>query len=128
MADANAARRHEADTMDGRRIVIVAIALCVLIAACIAGAGWLTHAMAHRYARPVYHEPAGLPQTDGPPLEPDPAATLARFRAEKQALLQSYAWVDRPHGIARMPIEDAMRIVAAQAAATPASRSPESGR
>jgi hypothetical protein len=128
MADVNPARRHEADAIDGRRIVIVAIALCALIAACIAGAGWLTHAMAHHYARPVYREPAGLPQTDGPPLEPDPAAALARFRAEKQALLQGHAWVDRAHGIVRMPIEDAMRIVAAQSADTPASRSPESGR
>ncbi|HTV51226.1 MAG TPA: hypothetical protein VME21_08555 [Steroidobacteraceae bacterium] len=44
-----------------------------------------------------------------PRLQIDPAADLARYRAREQALLGSVGWVDRAHGIAHVPIEDAMQ-------------------
>jgi hypothetical protein len=45
-------------------------------------------------------------------LQVDPARDIAAFRAEKQQLLDSYGWVDREHGIARIPIERAMAMLA----------------
>jgi hypothetical protein len=55
---------------------------------------------------------------------------LADFRAREEALLTSYGWVEKDKGLARIPIDEAMRIVAAHglpkfevpaaAAATPA--------
>ncbi len=37
---------------------------------------------------------------------------LAEFRAQEEALLTSYGWVEKDRGIARLPIDVAMRIVA----------------
>lgn len=37
---------------------------------------------------------------------------LAEFRAQEDALLTSWGWVEKDKGIARMPIEEAMKIVA----------------
>jgi hypothetical protein len=37
---------------------------------------------------------------------------LAEFRAQEDALLSSYGWVEKDRGIARIPIDEAMRIVA----------------
>ena len=37
---------------------------------------------------------------------------LAAFRAQEAAILSSYAWVDKEHGIVRIPVADAMRLVA----------------
>lgn len=37
---------------------------------------------------------------------------LAEFRAQEDALLASYGWVEKDKGIARLPIDVAMRVVA----------------
>lgn len=47
-----------------------------------------------------------------PTLQTDPAADMRAYRAEAERRLHSYGWVDRDRGIARVPIEDAMRHVA----------------
>jgi hypothetical protein len=121
MADADPRFAREPDAVDGGRIVMVAGALIATIALSVIASALVTRGLAHHFARPPVASTA-LPATDGPPLEPDPAATLARFRAEKRALLDGYGWVDRAHGIARIPIDEAMRIVAARATtATPAA-------
>ena len=65
-------------------------------------------------------EPSGGPGVAAPPamaapsLESAPQDQRARYFAEKQRLLESYAWVDRRAGIARIPLEQAMRIMAAR--------------
>jgi len=46
-----------------------------------------------------------------PRLEPDPLAPGLRLRAEEEAALTSYAWVDRQAGVARIPIDRAMEIL-----------------
>ena len=43
-------------------------------------------------------------------VESEPRA-LAEFRAREDLLLGSYGWIDRDRGLARMPIEEAVRIV-----------------
>lgn len=47
-----------------------------------------------------------------PRLQTDPAGDLRRYRASMERTLHSYGWVDRQHGLARIPIEEAMRRVA----------------
>jgi hypothetical protein len=44
-------------------------------------------------------------------LTSEPAA-LAEFRAQEEALLASYGWVEKDRGVVRIPITEAMRIVA----------------
>lgn len=50
----------------------------------------------------------------GPRLELDPPSDLAKLRAREQTQLDGYGWVDRDKGIARIPIAQAMKDVAAR--------------
>jgi hypothetical protein len=43
-------------------------------------------------------------------VESEPRA-LAEFRAREDVLLGSYGWIDKERGVARMPIDEAVRIV-----------------
>ncbi|WP_448192569.1 hypothetical protein [Azospirillum sp. sgz301742] len=52
---------------------------------------------------------AAMPE---PRLQTDPAADMRAYRAEAERTLHSYGWVDRAAGIARIPIDEAMRRVA----------------
>ena len=54
-------------------------------------------------------------QTSGPGIgfmRPDPAADLAAFEAAETKKLNTLAWVDRKAGIARIPVDDAMVLIA----------------
>lgn len=55
-----------------------------------------------------------LPVYPAPRLQFDPAADLQRFTAEELSHLNSVGWVDKSHGIVHIPIDEAMRRVAAQ--------------
>ncbi|KAA3450598.1 hypothetical protein C7I87_11040 [Mesorhizobium sp. SARCC-RB16n] len=50
----------------------------------------------------------------GPTLQHSPGADLAAFRKQEDEELGKLAWVDRGAGIARIPIEDAMKLIAAR--------------
>jgi hypothetical protein len=47
-----------------------------------------------------------------PRLQARPEVELAELRAQEDAILGSYAWVEKDRGVVRIPIEEAMRIVA----------------
>ncbi len=47
-----------------------------------------------------------------PRLVASEPAVLAEFRAQEEAFLTSYGWVEKDKGLARMPIDAAMKIVA----------------
>jgi hypothetical protein len=52
-----------------------------------------------------------------PRLQADPAADLHAFRAEQERALKGYGWTDREHGLARIPVDRAMQILARRGAA-----------
>lgn len=54
------------------------------------------------------------PRVEVPPprLQTNPASDLARLRAEEDAKLNSYGWIDRRSGVIRIPIERAMELTA----------------
>lgn len=57
--------------------------------------------------------PAGQPL--GPPgLQTTPWTDLTRFRAEQNAYLHGYGWVDEQAGVARVPIEKAKALLLKQ--------------
>jgi hypothetical protein len=66
-----------------------------------------------------------------PRLQTDPERDLRLYNAAKQARLTSYGWVDRTHGVVHIPIDEAMRRLAARGiagwpgGATPAGKSAE---
>ena len=45
-------------------------------------------------------------------LQADPTADMTKFAKEEEAALRSYAWVDRAGGVARIPVDRALEIVA----------------
>ena len=53
---------------------------------------------------------------EGAALESAPQFDLARYRSEKRELLESSEWVDAQRGIVRIPIANAMDILARPAA------------
>lgn len=55
---------------------------------------------------------ADRPNAASPALQAQPREDLDAYRRRKQAELETLGWQDRAAGIARIPIEDAMRIVA----------------
>lgn len=57
-----------------------------------------------------------------PQLEVTETADLAAQRAAEQRILSTYGWVDREHGVVRIPIERAIELLAAS---HPASRMPD---
>src|SRR5665213_4612615 len=61
------------------------------------------------------HGPSDAPRgvTAAPRLQIDPAHDLQTYRAAQQRQLATYGWVDRSRGIVRIPIDQAMRDVAA---------------
>ena len=56
-----------------------------------------------------------------PRLQLSPAEDLQAMRARERQVLGSYGWVDRPHGVVRIPIERAMALIAQRVPATQAS-------
>ena len=61
-----------------------------------------------------------------PRLDAHPERTLAEVRKRETAALEGYAWIDHDAGIARIPIEQAMRLLAERG--WPSKVEPESGR
>ncbi|HJV79461.1 hypothetical protein [Noviherbaspirillum sp.] len=53
-----------------------------------------------------------VPSAASPELQSAPQQERARYFAEKQHLLTSWGWIDKQRGIARIPVDEAMRIMA----------------
>jgi hypothetical protein len=45
-----------------------------------------------------------------PRLQTNPRGDLQNLREQEDALLKGYSWVDKPSGIVRIPIDQAMRL------------------
>jgi hypothetical protein len=106
----SSAGRTEHRDVDARAIVLLGAALAgfILLAIFILG---LIYGVP---PRPLPGEAASnLPGRDLPVLQTDPHADLEAYTAEKDRALHGYGWVDRTAGIAHVPIEDAMRMIAA---------------
>src|ERR1700744_5907649 len=67
-----------------------------------------------RAGAPGAFRPAAESAFPTPALQIKPQDDLKRFELEQHKALSGYAWVDRSKGIARIPIAEAMRIVAAR--------------
>lgn len=94
----------------GARAVLlgaVAIACGVLLAAL---ASWLLW----RYWEPAGPDAASFPVVAPPALQSAPQREREQYFADKRRLLESWQWIDQQAGIARIPIEQAMQIMAAR--------------
>ena len=109
-------RKHETRDVSMRWMAISAVILVVLLIAAFVSMRWMFDLFEAREAR-RQPEPATLVSDPGPasPPEPrlqaNPRLELLEMRAEENEVLQSYGWVDRDKGVARVPIDEAMKIV-----------------
>ena len=120
MAPAAPERRmlHERDAIATRRIgVLLALFVLTIMASAAVSFGVLRAlgGMRGDTAAAVHADPRE--RYPAPRLQPQPRSDLARYRAEKNALLTTYRWIDRAHGIVGIPSERAMALVAARASA-----------
>lgn len=107
------------ETRDVPMVPVVAgvVALVIMLSAVVVVSTWLGGSW---IGRPLaLEQPAGLatpivpPPPPEPRLEEQPGAQLREVRAAEDAILTSAAWVDRPHGVARIPIDRAIDLLAA---------------
>lgn len=115
-ASASQARGHEQRDVSLRPVVFASIGLAVLILVAVVSMRLLFDFLLARAIR--HSSPAnplalaeGKPLPPEPRLLPQPIEQLRALRAEEDAVLGSYGWVDRKQGIVRVPIEQAMKLV-----------------
>jgi len=107
---------HEESDVNVRAIVGFGAGLIVLAVVVHFFLWWLLGAynrQAERSQSHIYPLAAGRQEQDppGPRLQNNPQQDMRELRSKQEALLKGYAWVNREGGVARIPIEEAMRIV-----------------
>ena len=76
-------------------------------------------ALVLRERGPAANTPPHPFRGETPLLQGAPQPDRAAYLDEKRRLLGSYGWVDREAGIARIPLEEAMRLLAARGGSAP---------
>jgi hypothetical protein len=115
---------HETRDVPLVPVVLAVVALLVMIGATLVASTWIAGAWIGRpfaLDRPTgLATPAVPPPPPEPRLEEEPGSQLRGVRAAEDALLAGTAWVDRQGGVARIPIDRAIDLMAAD---PPPSRS-----
>ncbi|MBV8806748.1 MAG: hypothetical protein JO042_16940 [Sinobacteraceae bacterium] len=115
---------HE-DTDVGTRLIWIGVPM--LIVSVIALAFLVLWLFSGRIVERTIHLP--LPRYPTPELQVTPTEDLVKFRAEHLQRLNSTGWIDKAHGIAHIPIDEAMREVANEGISDwPAPPVPPGGR
>lgn len=108
-------RRHEQRDLRIRTLMLGLVVLGVLVAASVLAMKGLQE-LAETRARAREPQPSPLAEAGvvppQPRLESTPGEILARLRALETMQLTGYGWVDRPSGIAKIPVHRAMEIIA----------------
>jgi hypothetical protein len=107
---------HESNRIRLRGLLVFTVALIVTIVVVQIGLGLVME----RLARPKEQPDALYPgrraievdQFPNPRLQKNPADDLARMKEEEQQRITSYGWVNRKTGIARIPVDRAIEILA----------------
>ena len=107
MPDRHQPHRMPEDAVPGaHRAAIVGggLALVIVLVAVMSYVIW------HAFGTP---HTAAAPQAGPKLMQPAPQPARERYQREKDRLINSYGWVDRRLNIARIPIDEAMRMLAA---------------
>lgn len=106
---------HEPNRFSARIVLAAGAGLAVTIAL----AFWLVFAMFEDYAargEPPSELPPSLrqaiQQSGEPALSPRQPLQLEQMRAAERKVLNTYAWIDKQEGLARIPIDRAIDILA----------------
>ena len=107
---------HEESDVNVSAILRYGIGLFVIAAIVHLFLWWLlgVYEGQHERAQTQVYPMAAEQQNRLPPsprLQDNPQQDLQDLRAKQKALLEGYGWVNKEAGVARIPIEEAMRIV-----------------
>ncbi len=109
--------RHEPSDVNVRAIILTGIGIVILAAILYILLWLLFEALSDRQVGlhlpppPLADRPSG-PLPPEPRLQSSPSTDLREMRAEEDAILHSYGWVDEQAGVVRIPIERAMKLLA----------------
>ena len=107
---------HETRDVNIRLISLFGLSMVVLLAGSLALMGWLFGVLA---GEPVGHG-RSTPRAEmrsrppAPRLQTSPTRDMQEMLHAENARLQSYGWIDHASGMARMPIDRAMELLATQ--------------
>jgi len=108
---------HETRDFNIRVVALFAVSLAILLAGSLALMAWLLDIFE---VTPAGYGPQGAPiaanppRPPGPRLQTSPRGDMQEMLRAENAQLQSYGWVDRAAGMARMPIDQAIQVVLEQ--------------
>jgi hypothetical protein len=106
------------------RIIGISTALLVFGVAASMGASAWWYVAHHRAANAPRTVPRQTSFTNGPAAEPDILRDRRAVAVAVEQRLNGYAWVDRDAGVARIPIERAMALLANGVKPAPAPQEP----
>jgi len=126
LAARSAESGHEISDISPLRVALTGLALAAVIAATMLaayGLFYLFHGSENR-ARPapspLSYAPEPVPE---PRLQAEPGEELKALRADEDAALKSYGWIDQEKGVVRIPIDRAIDILAERGLPARASKS-----
>ena len=117
------ARKHENRNPPIGYIVLTAFSVVLMMVACNAIIWFMMDKLTKKRPLDTAVEARGiviapnlelLKRFPAPNLQISPHDDLMALRARENAELNSYGWVDRPHGVVRIPIERAMDLIIAR--------------
>lgn len=115
-------RRHEQRDL-GLGILFGILGGVIVLMAVAAGGMVVFQNLAEERARRAESPPSPMIEEVSPPsprLESAPGQVLGELRERERVQLQSYGWVDPEAGLARIPVERAMEIIARRGGELPA--------
>jgi hypothetical protein len=103
---------YETKDISLRLVVIFLAGLAILIAISLLVLWGMYTFLANRQASRMVPLPplAESQQPPEPRLQPAPSQELKHLRAEEEAVLNSYGWINKEAGVVRIPIERAMEL------------------
>jgi hypothetical protein len=110
--------RHETVDVDARAVTRFGIALVILCIGALLLLGFVFNYFLHREEARNPKPPSAGVNVDArrlppePRLQPTPILDLKQMQAAEDQILRTYGWLDQGRGVARIPIEDAMDILA----------------
>ena len=106
---------HEEADINIRTVLMFAGGLAVIVITSALLMGLLFRVLSNQAAtNDPQVSPLALPGGQSPPapnLLTDEPAGLRKFQAEEASKLQGYGWVDQQGGVARLPIEEAKKLI-----------------
>lgn len=107
---------YEESDISPRPVLLTGVGIAAIVVICgLIGLGILAWDFRTRAEQPSEAPSIARGVRVSPPeprLQSSPRVDFEEFRAQQLSVLGTAGWVDREKGIARIPIEDAMRVIA----------------